>query len=634
MDAVKKIALVTCASNYERYGNFVLTVHDELKSMGNYVLYVITNYSVFLDGMQFLEGGDSTIYRLLDILDLDGCIFESNLASNELTDLLAEPLRKRGIPTLSINLKAKGAPYLQLDTRPAARELIEHLITVHGCTKINLVLSRGNSVVSQDIKEAYEQILAERGITPDPRRVLMTIVSEHIGSEVYEHFDQLGVMRDAQAILCVHDVNAISVCMELQRRGIRIPDDIRVCSANYSGNSAAFRPRITGIDLMDRNAAKEACRLMDRMIRGETIPERNTYDGIVRYGSSCGCGNAPEAENADSIFQRIILNKIQAGRQISQMMRFNDLLEEVASLHQLSDNIHEMMQGVGCSTYFCCLNERDLAYIENTVCETKDLDTAAFDASMVLLAGNSERTGKLSRQKFPLRLLAPVPVFPGDMVMVMPITHRARVFGYMVLINERMPLEVFNYRICQENIGSSIENLHRQIVLRNSIEELDQLHMKDQLTGLYNRFALKRFSGSYISRSEYTVAMLDLDNLKGINDHYGHLAGNHMLTIAAQAIRESMEKDDLIIRYGGDEFLVLSTCTDEKAWEVRRERINRNLEEISRQQALPYRPGLSLGFTVVRDESISLEEAIGLADSRMYRNKEARKANHRDNPPD
>ena len=218
--------------------------------------------------------------------------------------------------------------------------------------------------------------------------------------------------------------------------------------------------------------------------------------------------------------------------------------------------------------------------------------------------------------------------------MVMPITHRLRVFGYMVLVNERMPLEVFNYRICQENIGSSIENLHRQIVLRNSIEELDQLHMKDQLTGLYNRFALKRFSGSYTSRGEYAVAMLDLDNLKGINDHYGHLAGNHMLTMAAQAIRECMEKDDLIIRYGGDEFLVLSACTDEKAWKTRGERINRDLEEISRQQALPYRPGLSLGFTVVRDESVSLKEAIGLADSRMYRNKEARKANHQGTSPD
>jgi len=627
MDRVKKIALVTCVSNYERYSNFVRAVHDELKAMGNYVLYVISNYSIFLDGMQFLKGGDSSIYRLLDILDLDGCIFDSNLASDELAELLAKPLRKRGIPTLSVNLKAEGTPYLQLDTRPAARELIEHLITGHGCTKINLVLSRGNSVVSHDIREAYGQILRENGLEPDERRILMTIVSETIGKEVYEIFDGRGVMQDAQAILCVHDVNAISLCMEFQQRGIRIPEDIRICSANFSGNSAAFRPRITGIDLMDRKAAKEACCLMDRMIRGEIIPQRNTYGGAVRYGSSCGCGNAPETDEADSIFQRIVLNKIQAGRQISQMMRFNELLEEVVSPDQLSDNIHEMMTGIGCSNYFCCLNERDLAYIENTGGDGPDQDVTGFDAEMVVLAGNSGRTGKLSRVKYPLPELAPVPVFPGDMVMVLPITHRMRVFGYMVFLNERIPLDVFNYRICQENIGSSIENLHRQMVLRSSIAELDRLHIQDHLTGLYNRFALDRFSGSFTSRDKYTVAMLDLDDLKGTNDHYGHLAGNHIICMAAQVIRDTMGEDDIVIRYGGDEFLVLSACTDEGVWEERRKRINRTMEEISRQQALPYCPGISMGYAVSRSGSVPVSEVINEADNRMYSDKKRRKEN-------
>ena len=628
MNRVKKVALVTCASNYERYGTFVRAVHDELRAMGDYVLYVITNYSIFLDGMQFLHGGDSSIYRLLDILDLDGCIFESNLGSNELTELLAEPLRRRGVPTLSINLHAEGTPYLQLDTRPAARELIEHLLTVHGCTRINLVLSRGNSVVSQGLRETYEQLLRERGIEPDERRILLTIVSEHIGKEVYEHFDALGVMRDAQAVICVHDVNAISLCLELQSRGVRIPEDIRVCSANYSGNSAAFRPRVTGIDLMDPKAAGEACRLMDRMIRGETIPQQNTYTGMVRYGSSCGCAGAPEAEDADGVFQRIVMNKIQAGRQISQMMRFNDLLEEVVSIDQLSDNIHSMMKGIGSSAYFCCLNERDLAYIENREEDAPAQDVADFDETMVVLAGDSPRTGRLSRQSFPLKQLAPVPVLPGDMFLVMPITHRARVFGYMVLINDRMPLEVFNYRICQENIGSSIENLHRQMILRSSIAELDRLHMHDQLTDLYNRFALRRFSGSYTALDDYTVAMLDLDDLKGVNDHYGHIAGNHMISMAGEAIRNSMSENDLVIRYGGDEFLVLSACTDEEVWETRRRKINLELEESARRQALPYQPGLSMGYAVSRGHALPLSEAIALADSQMYQDKQVRKAVH------
>ena len=455
----------------------------------------------------------------------------------------------------------------------------------------------------------------------------MTIVSEHIGKAIYEHFDGRGVMQDAQAVLCVHDVNAISLCMELQQRGIRIPEDIRICSANFSGNSAAFRPRITGIDLMDRNAAKEACLLMDRMIRGETIPERNTYVGIVRYGSSCGCGNAPETEEADRIFQRIVLNKIQAGRQISQMMRFNELLEEVVSLDQLSDNIHEMMSGIGCNAYYCCLNKRDLAYIENTDGNVPDQDGTVFDADMVVLAGNSERTGKISRREFPLRELAPVSVAPGDMIMVLPITHRTRVFGYMVFINERVPLEVYNYRICQENIGSSIENLHRQMILRSSIAELDRLHIQDHLTGLYNRFALDRFSESFTARDGYAVAMLDLDDLKGVNDHYGHLAGNHLISMAAQVIRDTMGEDDIIIRYGGDEFLVLSACTDESIWEEREKKINEELKDIAGRQALPYCPGLSMGYTVSRGKSVPVSEAIRQADSRMYMNKKNRKAN-------
>ena len=49
------------------------------------------------------------------------------------------------------------------------------------------------------------------------------------------------------------------------------------------------------------------------------------------------------------------------------------------------------------------------------------------------------------------------------------------------------------YRICQDSIGSSIENLHRQMILKSNIAELDRLHMMDQLTGLQNRFAFKRY---------------------------------------------------------------------------------------------------------------------------------------------
>ncbi len=634
MSEPKKIALVTCASNFERYGNIVRAMHRKLKQMGGYVLYVISNYSVFVDGsgMRFFEG-DSAIYRLLDTLRLDGCILEANLSSTVLTGKIVEKLQARGIPTLTVNLEAEGIPYLHLETRTAVRELMEHLITVHGCRRINLALSRGNRVMSEDATQTYLEVLRQHGIEYDERRVFASFISVQDGRNLVDLFDSRGVMKDAQAVICVHDVLSIGLCMEMQDRGFRVPGDLRVSSLNFSGNSIAFSPQMTGVDRMDQKAAEQACLLMAGMIRGKEIPRENTYSGAVRYCRSCGC--AEEIEGAESVYQRVVFNKVEAGKQIGQMMQFNDALEEVESLDQLAANIHGMMKGVGSSAYFCCLNEWDLPYIENTQDASEEHDITMLDHRIMLLAGDSERTGKLTRIPLPLEQLTPALPREGDMFLIMPICHRSRIFGYTVYLNDFLPIDVYNFRICQESIGSSIENLHRQMVLRSSNEELNRLHMQDQLTGLYNRFALKRFAGDYVSPEGYAVAILDLDSLKTINDRYGHLSGNHAISIAADAIRETFGEDDLIIRYGGDEFLVLSRRTEAEKWKQAGARINQRAGETSSVQKLPFRVEISMGYAVSGKETpLSIEQAIEQADRAMYRNKkERRSAGGANQPP-
>ena len=84
----------------------------------------------------------------------------------------------------------------------------------------------------------------------------------------------------------------------------------------------------------------------------------------------------------------------------------------------------------------------------------------------------------------------------------------------MVFLNEMLPVDNYHYRICQDSIGSSIENLHRHMILKSNIAELDRLHMQDQLTGLQNRFALKRRRGEYVSSAEgYSTAP---DNIRSL----------------------------------------------------------------------------------------------------------------------
>ena len=163
------------------------------------------------------------------------------------------------------------------------------------------------------------------------------------------------------------------------------------------------------------------------------------------------------------------------------------------------------------------------------------------------------------------------------------------------------------------------------MILKGNIRELDRLHMQDQMTGLYNRFALNRFAPEYTRGKAYTTVLADLDGLKAINDTYGHLAGNNVLCMIAEVLKEVMAEDDLILRYGGDEFLILSKNTDPRHWEEIREELDRRLKKSAERQKLPCSVGISMGYAVCDGKGTrSIEEQIELADRQMYENKRNR----------
>ena len=620
MKTLKKIALVTCASNFERHGNIIRAMRRRLSALDQYVFCVFTNYGIYADGMDFSQG-EPAIYHLLELADIDGCILEANLGSRELAGRITGIMKRRGIPVLTINLKQKDVPCLRLEIKAAGMELFEHLILAHGCSRINLALSSGNTVISESALEIYREALKKHDLTYDERRVLTISVSIQSGRELYDRFDGLGVMGDADAVVCVHDVCAVGLCLEIEARGYHVPEDLRVCSMNCSGNSIAMAPGITGVSRMDEKAAEFACDLMDRMLRGEEIPMENTYLGEVCYLNSCGCDRTASGVSGSSgVFQRLVINKEEAGNQIGRMMQFNNALEEVESLKHLSANMRRMMNGIDCPSFFCCLNENDLSYIESNHPDTKTAEDVPYDDSMVVLSGGSGRTGDLSGTTFPLKEIVPFPLCAGDILIFLPIHYIQRSYGYMIFLNEMLPVDTYHYRICQDSIGSSIENLHREMVLRSSIAELDRLHMQDQL-------ALKRYCDDFVqSPGGYSIALIDIDGLKTINDHFGHLAGNNAIIMIAGVLRDTAGEKDLVIRYGGDEFQILSRETEPAVWEERRRRIDRELRRIAEQQHLPYSLGVSLGYAVSpAGMHMPIEESISLADRRMYENKKERK---------
>ncbi|MHB8681961.1 MAG: diguanylate cyclase [Acidimicrobiales bacterium] len=108
-----------------------------------------------------------------------------------------------------------------------------------------------------------------------------------------------------------------------------------------------------------------------------------------------------------------------------------------------------------------------------------------------------------------------------------------------------------------------VVSAHDITQLRATREALEELATHDPLTGLPNRSALLTQLAARVSDTATAVIFIDLDGFKPINDEYGHATGDELLRQMAERLRNSVRKDDLVARYGGDEFVVVATVTDE-----------------------------------------------------------------------
>ena len=160
-------------------------------------------------------------------------------------------------------------------------------------------------------------------------------------------------------------------------------------------------------------------------------------------------------------------------------------------------------------------------------------------------------------------------------------------------------------------------------------DRLERLAAIDPLTDAYNRrFGLARlreeFSRAVRAESPLGILMVDLDHFKAINDTYGHLAGDRVLRTAAAACRRVLREGDILVRYGGEEFLVLLPGAGPTDLALIGERLRRAMEEthiIDGDQRISVT--VSVGGTAYGDEVDSPDALIDQADAALYRAKES-----------
>jgi diguanylate cyclase (GGDEF)-like protein len=163
---------------------------------------------------------------------------------------------------------------------------------------------------------------------------------------------------------------------------------------------------------------------------------------------------------------------------------------------------------------------------------------------------------------------------------------------------------------------------------KGEVASLRRLAVTDPLTNLSNqhffrRAASRRFETSVRHGSPLACLMLDVDGFKAYNDRFGHEAGNAVLQCVARVLQESARADDLVSRYGGDEFVVLINSSLEEAVYVA-ERIREGVEtngSPGRNPSLLRPVTISVGVAVPSVSTRTLEDLVEAADEELYRAK-------------
>ena len=214
---------------------------------------------------------------------------------------------------------------------------------------------------------------------------------------------------------------------------------------------------------------------------------------------------------------------------------------------------------------------------------------------------------------------------PQSIWLGVPLKIEGHVIGAMVVQSYTNPnlyskRDIKLMEFVSEQIATAIERKRME-------EELKNLAHHDPLTGTYNRgygleLLQRQVKIAKRNKTSFLLAYTDLDNLKRINDQFGHEEGDKAITQIANLFRSILREVDIIIRMGGDEFLLVFSDSSLKEIPIIEKKSYDKLALQDQVSHKSYKIGFTVGFSCYNSEHPkSIEELMRIADQKMYKNK-------------
>ncbi|MCR5233651.1 MAG: GGDEF domain-containing protein [Lachnospiraceae bacterium] len=579
----------------ENIGLHIFNAYDEIYEKGYYAM-------------------DRSIFSIPCNSDYIGMIavFNSVDAAHTISDIVNE-FNKTGKPVISIDQHANGASFFGVDNYRSMYEMVEHMITRHECRTINYVGGPATNEENQLRYKAYIDCLKDHKIEIDYERIRHYRFLVQDGQQAYRDFKKKD-LHLPDAVICANDNMAYGYCIEAAKDDYQAPWDFKITGFDNVERGQTFLPSLTSINRNWEQLGEDAAEGMIHMLKsGERNLEDHFTYGYIQVNESCGCNAGLRNLRNDYIE---MLDRLDDERLNTQ--RHYDtrkLLCASPDLRSFRQAIHNSSIRMGIPGFAVCISEHFFNEDDNNT-------HSAFSENMKAYMAGSREDIDTSKTLLPSEYAN-----DDNNDFIFSALHFANeTFGYCVMPFDYKLVETQGHRTLMDNIALALNNIRQHMSLDMMNDRLRNLYVQDTLTGLYNRFGYRNLSKPFFEENHGKVFVVyaDLDNLKPINDKYGHNYGDKAIKALADALKDTFRDEDIKIRMGGDEFIVIGSHLPDAQIEEYKDKIIRYLDHYTRKNDFPVPVMASIAHVCNEgyDSNADIETLVHLADQKMYEIKE------------
>lgn len=557
--------------------------------------------------------GLKSILSLPDISSYDGIIvcYDTLVHEGMAKDLIEEITSSEDSPPLvCIRSGLPGTYQVLPDNRTMMHDIAEFVISK--CHSADIGFVTGNLAMPDSYErwDGFKDAMREAGYETSDDLVFRGNYWITQAVETADHF----IKPDGtlpEAIICSNDYEAIALCDELVKRGYSIPGDTLISGIDNTFEGENHIPSLTTIEIAKSDFVDAAIQAIIDLRSGkdidlnipvpaQIIPRESTGDPIGDrdiYKTLCTLtANASSA--MDDKREYVILSAM-----------FEGALTMKDMLHIALEQIKEIP---GITSCFLCRykeNDHELSgyFIDNGEIV---VDKTSFDRNRILPKGiEKDESG---------------------MYVSFPLSYKNEVYGYAVLVVDTTDYQFIDFKaeFLLSQVGQCINKLELYEKLFG-ISDVISLYIKDPLTGILNRRGFEKKISEMFDKNgnpihNLTIVSLDMDELKHINDNFGHLAGDEAIKTLADCITSSLNGNEFVARMGGDEFTAVLDTSDTKRVGHFIRSMRNIIKGINESKRLPYRLSTSIGTCELTTWN-DLMDCMNKADKAMYREKRSKK---------